>query len=640
MRAVDLLLSSLTLCCAASWAQPLKVVDQGRPAAAVVLGPRPLEDERFASDELVKYIQKTTGAVLPVVAATPPNNIGVRIHVGLSACPPAARNRVERLRADGYLIEALADGRIILVGKGRYGTSFAVYEFLERFAGVRWLWPGGLGEVTPHRPSLSIGLLSLAREPAFVWRGLGPGGALWGPADRWQKERELGVSAAHQAEQRLWERRNRFGGELIYGGHAFGEILPPSKYGPAHPEYYALVKGERDWKNFDGKHRAQLCTSNPDVVRQVIEHCRRMFDEHPEYDGISISPNDGRGFCKCEQCQRLDTGETQRDRDDPETGRGGRLRVISDRMIHFGNQVAEGVAKTHPAKKVLLVAYSQYRQPPRRTKAHSQLIVQYAVNSAGFWNPGYRKQALAELEAWSKVAPTRAVYEYLTQTNFPDMPRLIPGLIALELRQLQKLGFRYYQTQAGNGFAVNGLNFYVLARLLWDPSADYREIIADYVNNGFGDAAPAVRRYFDRHIEHWKAMQSEPVTMNDGTVRSYEAVLNVYPGDFREDCRRDLHEAMRLAKGEARKRVEFLWEGFAYFDMTMEAAAKTLPVLRAGWKPAAGRAGVEAAIKLWEERDRFIERHKEDFVLSYMWVRSNDETRSFNPLRRVRAASK
>ncbi|MBI3281377.1 MAG: hypothetical protein HYZ57_16205 [Acidobacteria bacterium] len=110
MRAVDLLLSSLTLCCAASWAQPLKVVDQGRPAAAVVLGPRPLEDERFASDELVKYIQKTTGAVLPVVAATPPNNIGVRIHVGLSACPPAARNRVERLRADGYLIEALPTG--------------------------------------------------------------------------------------------------------------------------------------------------------------------------------------------------------------------------------------------------------------------------------------------------------------------------------------------------------------------------------------------------------------------------------------------------------------------------------------------------------------------------------------------------
>jgi len=34
-----------------------------------------------------------------------------------------------------------------------------------------------------------------------------------------------------------------------------GEILPPAVYGPTHPEYYALVRGERDWKNFDGKHR-------------------------------------------------------------------------------------------------------------------------------------------------------------------------------------------------------------------------------------------------------------------------------------------------------------------------------------------------------------------------------------------------
>ncbi|MFB3826629.1 MAG: DUF4838 domain-containing protein [Bryobacteraceae bacterium] len=633
----------LILFCAACGAQTLKVAGRGQPAAVVVLGRQPSEDDRFAAGELVKYVRKTSGAALQVVSA-PEKNAGVRIYVGPGVCPEASRNRLERLRAGGYLVEALPDGRIVLAGKGRHGTSFAVYEFLERFAGVRWLWPGDLGEVAPKRPTIEVAPVSLAREPAFLWRGLGPGGALWGPADRWRKERELGVSTAHQAEQSLWERRNRFGGELIYGGHAFGEILPPAKYGPAHPEYYALFRGERDWKNFNGKHRAQLCTSNPEVVRLVIEYCRRMFDRHPEYDGVSISPNDGRGFCECERCQRLDTGEMQRDRDDPDTGRGGALRVISDRMVDFANQVAEGVAQSHPSKKVVLFAYSQYRQPPKRTRAHSHLIVQYAVNCAGFWNSGYRERMLAEIEGWSRVAPNLGVYEYLTQTNFPDIPRLIPDLLALELRHLEKLGARYYQTQAGNGFAVNGLNFYVLARLLWDPSADCREIVAGYVKDGFGAAAPAVRRYFNRHIEHWKSLKSETITMNDASVKTYEAVLGAYPPAFREACRGDLQEALRAAAGDARKRVEFLWEGFTYFDMTMEAAAKTLPLLRAGWKPASGLAGpgaaAAAALRAWEERDRFIERHKEDFVLSYMWIRSNDETRTFNPLRRVRSASK
>lgn len=110
------------------------------------------------------------------------------------------------------------------------------------------------------------------------------------------------------AEGKRWATRNRFGGPGIKGGHAFGTMAPPSKYGPSHPEYYALVNGKRLWQNYDGKHGAQLCTSNPDVIRLVIDYCNRTFEEHPDYQTISISPNDGGGFCECERCRRLDTG--------------------------------------------------------------------------------------------------------------------------------------------------------------------------------------------------------------------------------------------------------------------------------------------------------------------------------------------
>jgi hypothetical protein len=619
------------------------LVENGAPRAQVIVAGNATVAEKLAADELVRYVRKTTGAELAVRAQRTRGTPAVLI--GMSAAPEPVRARVARLARDGFLVEARGD-TVVLAGQDRNGTIFAVYEMLERFAGVRWLWPGEVGEVTPRQRGLTVADTSITREPAFVWRDLGPGGSLWGPHDRWTKERDLQISTAHQAEMRLWERRNRFGGENIYGGHAFGDILPPRVWGKTNPEYYALVNGRRDWENFNGKHRAQLCTSNPEVVQKTIEYCRTHFVTYPELDGISISPNDGRGFCECDNCTRLDTGRVQQEEADPEMGRAAQTRIITDRMVTFGNQVAEGVAQTHPDKKIMFYAYSQFHEPPERVKPRENLVMIYTVNSAGFWNEAARRKAFEEMGGWARVTPAFGVYEYHTQMNFPDMPRLIPDLVQLELKELQRLDARHFHTQAGNGFAVNGLNFYVLGKLLWEPAADVKAILADYVTTGFGPAAPAMARYFDRFIESWRSQQSVTVRMNSASLSDYRAVLGAYPRELREACGRDLDEALRVASGEHKRRVEFVRDGFRYFLMTIDAAEGTYPLLQAGWKPGdtvspGGRvdpAHVDRALELWRQRERYIEEHREDFVLSYMWVKSGDETRSFNPLRRVRAA--
>jgi hypothetical protein len=288
---------------------------------------------------------------------------------------------------------------------------------------------------------------------------------------------------------------------------------------------------------------------------------------------------------------------------------------------------------------VMIFAYSQSHTPAKKVKAHPNLLVMYTLNTAGLWKEEYRKSAFADVAGWARAAQRRGIYGYHTQGDFPDMFRLIPDLIALELRELHRSGYEYYQTQAGNGFAVNGLNFYVLGRLLWDPAGDPGPIIEDYVKSGFGEAAPAVLRYFTRHIEQWKSRRSAPVAMNSFSTGDYEGVLGAYPKEYRGASRRDLEEALRLARGAARKRVGFLRQGFDYFDLTSQAAEATLPLVRSGWKPGDGERtapGVAQAILLWEQRDRVIQQHKEDFVLSYLWVRYNDMLRSFNPLHRYR----
>jgi hypothetical protein len=332
----------------------------------IVVGNNASAEAREAASELARYVAKATGEQLSITDSAPAS--AIRILVGPSACPPKVRQQLSRLRGDGYVIQSLPGGSLALAGNGRDGTSFAVCRFLERSLGIRWLWPGENGEVVPKTGALRLEAVSVQQEPAYLWRDLGPGGALWGRMDKWAAERELGVSAEHQRIERLWEKRNGFGGLRFFGGHALGEIFPPSKYGSTHPEYFALVGGRRAWEKFDGKHGAQPCTSNPDVVRLTAEYVERFFDQHPEYDAFSISLNDGGGFCECDRCRRLDSGAQLANAGDPEGGKPGKRAVITDRIITFANQLAELVARRHPDKKLLLFAYGPYKLPPTRTK--------------------------------------------------------------------------------------------------------------------------------------------------------------------------------------------------------------------------------------------------------------------------------
>jgi hypothetical protein len=49
-----------------------------------------------------------------------------------------------------------------------------VYDLLENYLGVRWLWPGKLGEVIPSRKNLTLPALNGSIKPLLwfkEWRG-------------------------------------------------------------------------------------------------------------------------------------------------------------------------------------------------------------------------------------------------------------------------------------------------------------------------------------------------------------------------------------------------------------------------------------------------------------------------------------
>lgn len=107
--------------------------------------------------------------------------------------------------------------------------------------------------------------------------------------------------------------------------------------------------------------------------------------------------------------------------------------------------------------------------------------------------------------------------------------------------------------------ASDGLNYYVLAKLLWDPKTDVDAAIADYCRAGFGPAAETIREYF-RHCEtNLEAFARSGPTGKPG--KDEVALFAEWtPAEFFVTCNLLLDRASRQANGETtiQQRVAFL----------------------------------------------------------------------------------
>jgi len=113
-------------------------------------------------------------------------------------------------------------------------------------------------------------------------------------------------------------------------------------------------------------------------------------------------------------------------------------------------------------------------------------------------------------------------------------------------------------------WAMDGLNYYVLAKLLWNPAADVDGIIADYCNTGFGPASAPVRKYFAL-LEDLTAGVAN-TGRYQGRKENHEFLARQYSDGFLERCRGLLDGARTLAgpDDQIRRRIEFLEKGVEY----------------------------------------------------------------------------
>jgi hypothetical protein len=171
---------------------------------------------------------------------------------------------------------------------------------------------------------------------------------------------------------------------------------------------------------------------------------------------------------------------------------------LTDRMAYFWNAIAEQVAAVHPDRYLVIDSYSVYAAPPVERKLHPNLVVRFAP--LGYHHDEYRQESLRDWEGWSKAA--RQIYfrpNLMLAGRRDGLPLLYIHKFGEDFRHLANHGMMGTDFDACcHNWATQGLNYYVVARLHWNPEQGVDDLVDDYCRTGFGPAAPAIRRYFDR----------------------------------------------------------------------------------------------------------------------------------------------
>ena len=149
-------------------------------------------------------------------------------------------------------------------------------------------------------------------------------------------------------------------------------------------------------------------------------------------------------------------------------------------------------------------------------------------------------------------------------------------------------------------WATQGPQYYVMAQLVWNPSAEPEAILADYYGRAFGPAAASVREYFE-------GLEKERMVF---TATNNEAGLFSFPNLYTEgllaesQVRLDQAAAAVPADSVFAKRVAFVQAGLTYTRLQMENC-----VLMEGYWSKPEEAVAERVKQNWVTLEKLVADH-------------------------------
>ncbi|MEI6339662.1 MAG: DUF4838 domain-containing protein, partial [Verrucomicrobiota bacterium] len=495
----------------------------------------------------------------------------------------------------GGSVAILGNDRMINGTETMSGTANAVYTFIQRNLGVRWLWPGTLGEVIPKTDVLSIAPEVFRFAPAFLQRDLFIMEHTWfAGLKEWNTRQRLQLDSFESPP-----------------GHGFDDWW--ERYHVSHPEYFALQPdGTRS--GFPEPGYAKVCEGEPGVWRQWVENVSAALKESPSQQAFAASQNDGSNMGIC-----MDPRSVAWDQPGAPLYRyiwNGKVEdyvTMSDRSVRFWNILGEKLREAHPDKdlRVVGMAYGPAKPPPIKAVAADNVVIGF-VGHFPMSSDALRQSEREEFAAWMKVAKYTVFRPNLFwySGGFMGLPTLSTKAAGEDLRFLAENSCKGIVVDlAPQHWATQGLQYYVLAQLFWDPFQDSADLVRDFCESGFGPAAPELERYFHlletaqrATVNHpqWRAGMGIQATLADPILPA------TYSEEILGECDMLLTQAgakLASAPEDQRLRLDFIRRGQEFTRLTMKIV---LAMNRVRSSQGKDFEAVEQAISLCKKRDAFL----------------------------------
>jgi hypothetical protein len=459
------LLMVVAIHAAAAEAQVALVVD-GQPRAVVVLPAEPAELERQAAEELVEHVRLISGAQLPVVDA---DAVGNRPGIFLGSAADAALDAGTRAAGDNPSSFTLrvTQRRIDVRGLADEGTLFGVYELLEQL-GVRWYMPGELGRVVPKTATVRLKAQTTVQAPSFDLRVL------------------------QHLTTGDWPRRVRLGGaQRPTGSHGIPPFTGRSgqQVFDRHPEYFALIGGQRQFR--------QICASNPGAVALAVEAVRARIQPTAEKTYIGMGPNDGGGYCECDNCRALDGGVF-----DPVYGE----IAVTGRYIWFFNQVLAALDKDYPQLHLVWYVYARHMMPPPpELKPNPRIVGVFAPITLdrirGMDNPMSPDRHILRwiIDQWRELELNECYYRgYYNNLACPQFPLSQVDRIRHETPAFRQQGINVMRVEViRQSWASNAISLYLATRMMWNVNTDVDALLDEFYAKFYGPAREPMKQYHE-----------------------------------------------------------------------------------------------------------------------------------------------
>ncbi len=588
MPATKLLLITVivSICIHVSASNNLMLANNNKSNYEIIIRANAPRDTKFAAGELKHYIKKVTGADIPVKTTLSAGRKAIYIGGNSSLPNKPEFDPKNYSNEEKFLIERVGENIVIMGGESNVnpdgpirnshsdgvnlGQLFGVYEFIERFLGVRWYAPGELGECFEKLNNIEVNNLPVKQHAEYTSRSYWP----------------TVFYESSQKEGYLWFRRLRGGGMKPFSpNHSLMKWTIP--YRESYPEIFALkADGTRNFGVYNTPAWNRLphfCYSNPDTLKVYLE----MIDEYykgtkkgkswircrPTKNFIYFVPNDNfrTSYCRCKNCLALT--------DFSKGDKGFQSKLV----LGFAAKLAEKIKEKYPDKVLGTLAYEGYFILPEEIKFPGNVAVNICINPyiIYFGLPEYEKRIEATLDNWKRQTLFIGAFQYYLP--YKPIPFMMPHILVdwhrkhaaflksnfinLEIPRTRrwpiKMATKHTDTFfKGTNLAQTYLNLFFSMKSQWGGDFNVDAELEKYYKLFFGPARIPMKKFHELAIKRWENVNVTPRPKTDPYIAftNNDIYGNIYNPKVAATLKKLYEEALSLAPAGSiyRKRLEWI----------------------------------------------------------------------------------